>query len=160
MGEKGLTKEEETVLSYLVLVDEYVKQTNDSDDCDKTTLGEQFNKIFDFMDEQNQDEQRKVFYENLVSLSKKDCIALDDSSYILDIDKSYVYEFTVLEICKKGLDYVHKYMKLNKEKLEITDRKIPKFSIDDLYSVFKKITESGVINLILQFIYLFFLKKW
>ena len=159
MGEKGLTKEEETVLSYLVLVDEYVKQTNDSDDCDKTTLGEQFNKIFDFMDEQNQDEQRKVFYENLVSLSKKDCIALDDSSYILDIDKSYVYEFTVLEICKKGLDYVHKYMKLNKEKLEITDRKIPKFSIDDLYSVFKKITESGVINLILQFIYLFFLKK-
>lgn len=159
MGEKGLTKEEETVLSYLVLVDEYVKQTNDSDDCDKTTLGEQFNKIFDFMDEQNQDEQRKVFYENLVSLSKKDCIALDDSSYILDIDKSYVYEFTVLEICKKGLDYVHKYMKLNKEKLEITDRKIPKFSIDDLYSVFKKITESGVINLILQFIYLFFWKK-
>ena len=159
MGEKGLTKEEETVLSYLVLVDEYVKQTNDSDDCDKTTLGEKFNEIFEFMGEQNQDEQRKVFYENLVSLSKKDCIALDDSSYILDIDKSYVYEFTVLEICKKGLDYVHKYMKLNKEKLEITDRKIPKFSIDDLYSVFKKITESGVINLILQFIYLFFLKK-
>ena len=159
MGEKELTKEEETVLSYLVLVDEYVKQTNDSDDCDKTTLGEQFNKIFDFMDEQNQDEQRKVFYESLVSLSKKEYIALDDSSYILDIDKSYVYEFTVLEICKKGLDYVHKYMKLNKEKLEITDRKIPKFSIDDLYIFFKKITESGVIKLILQFIYLFFWKK-
>lgn len=144
MGEKELTKEEETVLSYLVLVDEYVKQTNDSDDCDKTTLGEQFNKIFDFMGEQNQDEQQKVFYENLVNLSKKGCIALDDSSYILDIDKSYVYEFTVLEICKKGLDYVHKYMKLNKEKLEITDRKKPKLSLDDLYSVFKKINENEI----------------
>lgn len=154
MGEKGLTKEEETVLSYLVLVDEYVKQTNDSDDCEKTTLGEKFNEIFEFMDEQNQDEQRKVFYENLVSLSKKDCIALSDDSYISDFDNNFEYDFTVLEICKKGLDYVHKYMELNKEKLEITDRKIPKFSLDDLYSFFKKITESGVINLILQFIYL------
>ncbi len=159
MGEKELTKEEETVLSYLVLVDEYVKQTNDSDDCDKTTLGEKFTQIFDFMGEQNQDEQQKVFYENLVSLSKKDCIALDDSSYISDFDNNFEYDFMVLEICKKGLDYVHKYMNVDKKKLEITDRKIPKFSIDDLYSFFKKITESGVINLILQFIYLFFWKK-
>ena len=37
MEKKELTKEEQMVLSYLVLVDEYVKQTNDSDDCDKTT---------------------------------------------------------------------------------------------------------------------------
>lgn len=144
MGEKELTKEEETVLSYLVLVDEYVKQTNDSDDCDKTTLGEKFTQIFDFMGEQNQDEQQKVFYESLVSLSKKEYIALDDSSYILDIDNSYVYEFTVLEICKKGLDYVHKYMNVDKEKLEITDRKKPKLSLDDLYSVFKKINENEI----------------
>ncbi len=144
MGEKELTKEEETVLSYLVLVDEYVKQTNDSDDCDKTTLGEKFTQIFDFMGEQNQDEQQKMFYESLVSLSKKEYIALDDSSYILDIDNSYVYEFTVLEICKKGLDYVHKYMNVDKEKLEITDRKKPKLSLDDLYSVFKKINENEI----------------
>ena len=144
MEKKELTKEEQMVLSYLVLVDEYVKQTNDSDDCDKTTLGEKFTQIFDFMGEQNQDEQQKVFYESLVSLSKKAYIALDDSSYILDIDNSYVYEFTVLEICKKGLDYVHKYMNVDKEKLEITDRKKPKLSLDDLYSVFKKINENEI----------------
>ena len=144
MEKKELTKEEQMVLSYLVLVDEYVKQTNDSDDCDKTTLGEKFTQIFDFMGEQNQDEQQKVFYESLVSLSKKEYIALDDSSYILDIDNSYVYEFTVLEICKKGLDYVHKYMNVDKEKLEITDRKKPKLSLDDLYSVFKKINENEI----------------
>ncbi len=144
MEKKELTKEEQMVLSYLVLVDEYVKQTNDSDDCDKTTLGEKFTQIFDFMGEQNQDEQQKVFYESLVSLGKKEYIALDDSSYILDIDNSYVYEFTVLEICKKGLDYVHKYMNVDKEKLEITDRKKPKLSLDDLYSVFKKINENEI----------------
>ena len=77
MEKKELTKEEQMVLSYLVLVDEYVKQTNDSDDCDKTTLGEKFTQIFDFMGEQNQDEQQKVFYESLVSLGKKEYIALE-----------------------------------------------------------------------------------
>lgn len=38
MGKKELTENEQMVLSYLALVDEYVKQNKDSDDCDKNVV--------------------------------------------------------------------------------------------------------------------------
>lgn len=148
MEKKELTQDEQNVLSCLVLIDEYVKQNNISDNCDKTSLYDQFTQIFDGMGENGDAEQQRVFYKSLVSLNEKKYIVFEDCSYTFDDGDDPTYKFGALEIGEKGADYVHKYMKLNTEKLEVTTRKIPVLKLQDLENLCKKINGNEIFKFI------------
>lgn len=148
MEKKELTQDEQNVLSCLVLIDEYVKQNNISDNCDKTSLYDQFTQIFDGMGENGDVEQQHVFYKSLVSLNEKKYIVFEDCSYTFDDGDDPTYKFGALEIREKGADYVHKYMKLDTEKLEVTTRKIPVLNLQDLENLCKKINGNEIFKFI------------
>ncbi len=133
------------VLSYLVLIDAYVKRNNTSDDED--SFYDQFIQVFDGMGENGEDELQWLFYENLISLNEKNYINFEDNTDTSD--KDYIrYDFISLALCKKGMDYGQKYMKLDKEELKIAMRKMPKFSLPDIADVCKQINNSELLKLI------------
>lgn len=101
MKKQDLTNDEQMVLSYLVLIDAYVKRNNTSDDEDDgDSLCDRFAQVFDGIDENGEGEQQRLFYENLISLNEKNYIDFEDGSYALDDDIHY--EFISLKISEKG----------------------------------------------------------
>lgn len=156
MEKQDLTNDEQMVLSYLIIIDGYVKRNNNLEDEEKSFY-EQFLFAFDAL---NNDEQR-LFYENLISLNEKNYINFEGDTYISDndfidfegdtytSDNDYtIYDFNSIEICKKGMDYGQKYMKLDKEGLKIVMRKIPKFSLKDITDVCKQINNNELLKLV------------
>lgn len=143
MKKQDLTNDEQTVLSYIVLIDAYVKRNNTSDDED--SLCDRFAQVFYGMDENGDAEQLPLFYNNLISLNEKNYIDFEGASYPFDDDMRY--EFDSLEISKKGADYVRRYMKLDKKELKISMRKIPRFSWSDIADACKQINNSEVFKL-------------
>lgn len=143
MKKQDLTNDEQMVLSYLIIIDGYVKRNNTSED-EENSFYEQFIYAFDTLGE---DELQWLFYENLISLNEKNYIHFEDNTDTSD--KDYIrYNFNSIEICKKGMDYGQKYMKLDKEGLKIVMRKIPKFSLKDIADVCKQINNSELLKLV------------
>jgi len=145
MKKQDLTNDEQMVLSYLVLIDAYVKRNNTSDDeDDEDSFYDRFIQVFDGIGE---DELQWLFYENLISLNEKNYINFEDNTDTSDKDY-IIYDFISLALCKKGMDYGQKYMKLDKEELKIAMRKMPKFSLPDIADVCKQINNSELLKLI------------
>lgn len=143
MKKQDLTNDEQMVLSYLIIIDGYVKRNNTSED-EENSFYEQFIYAFDTLGE---DELQWLFYENLISLNEKNYIHFEDNTDTSD--KDYIrYNFNSIEICKKGMDYGQKYMKLDKEGLKIVMRKIPKFSLQDITDVCKQINNNELLKLV------------
>lgn len=147
MKKQDLTNDEQMVLSYLVLIDAYVKRNNTSDDEDgEDSLCDRFKQVFVGMDENGDAEQLPLFYDNLISLNNKKYIVFEDSSYKLDDDMQY--EFDSLKISEKGEEYAREYMKLDEKELKIVMRKIPKFSLQDIADVCKQITNNELFKFV------------
>lgn len=148
MKKQDLTKDEQMVLSYLVLIDEYVKRNSTSEDDEaENSLYDLFIQVFDGMGENGEKELQWLFYENLISLNEKNYINFEDSTDTSDKDY-IIYRFISLAICKKGTDYGQKYMKLDKEELKIAMRKIPKFSLQDIADVCTQINNSELLKFV------------
>lgn len=143
MKKQDLTNDEQMVLSYLIIIDGYVKRNNTSED-EENSFYEQFIYAFDTLGE---DELQWLFYENLISLNEKNYIHFEDDTDTSDKD-DIRYNFNSIEICKKGMDYGQKYMKLDKEGLKIVMRKIPKFSLKDIIDVCKQINNNELLKLV------------
>lgn len=143
MKKQDLTNDEQMVLSYLVLIDAYVKRNNTSDE-EENSLYDQFTQVFDGMGENGDDEQQCLFYENLISLNNKKYIVFEDSSYKLD---DMQYEFDSLKISAKGADYARKYMKLDEEELKIAMKKIPALRLPDIADLCKQINNNELFKL-------------
>ena len=148
MKKQELTNDEQMVLSYLILIDAYVKRNNTSDDeYDEDSLYDRFIQVFDGIGESGDDELQWLFYENLISLNEKNYINFEDNTDTSD--KDYIrYDFISLALCKKVMDYGQKYMKLDKEELKIAMRKMPKFSLPDIADVCKQINNNELFKLV------------
>lgn len=147
MKKQDLTNDEQMVLSYLVLIDAYVKRNNTSDEEEEEdSLCDRFVQVFDGMGENGDDEQQRLFYDNLISLNEKKYIDFEDGSYTL-VDELQ-YEFNSLKISEKGADYAQEYMKLDEKELKIAMRKMPKFSLPDIADVCKQINNNELFKLV------------
>lgn len=93
MKKQDLTKDEQMVLSYLVLIDEYVKRNSTSEDDEaENSLYDLFIQVFDGMGENGEKELQWLFYENLISLNEKNYINFEDSTDTSDKDY-IIYRF-------------------------------------------------------------------
>lgn len=147
MKKQDLTNDEQMVLSYLVLIDAYVKRNNTSDEEEEEdSLCDRFVQVFDGMGVNGEDKQQRLFYDNLISLNEKKYIDFEDGTYALDDDMHY--EFNSLKISEKGEDYARKYMELDTEELKIAMRKTPKFSLSDIADVCKQINNNELFKLV------------
>ncbi len=143
MKKQDLTNDEQMVLSYLVLIDEYVKRNSTSEDSeDEKSLYDQFTQVFDEMNE----EQQSLFYENLTSLNEKSYINFEDASCTLADD--IVYEFVSLAISAKGTEYVQKYMELDKKELKIAMKKMSIFSWQTIQDACKQMNNNELFKFV------------